>query len=162
MATLATDLITAQRARNTTLSSNPSLRPVQSTIHFARFSFTTAAGTAPILVAADVIDLGFLKLGKVKVIPELCRVINPTAAPDVAAVLTLQKVDTAGTAVALTAAATLTAAAAVAMARVSSTIALTEVADTDYLRLLVGTVTTSASAGVIDVEIAYTSEEASC
>jgi hypothetical protein len=161
--------------------------------------------TAATLTAADFIDLAFLKVGKVKIIPELCRLFNPGAV--MAAVFTLQKVDVSGNVVALSRAATLAANSLVALVRnfsawvtstayvvgdvvatggavykcltahtsgtfatdlaavkwvlVTST-AAPEVADTDYLRLLVGTVTTGTAGGQLEVEIAYTSEEASC
>lgn len=161
MASLTTTFIDAQRNRNTSIYQNPSSRPVQGTVRVARFSYPLSAS----LAAADTIDLGFLNLGAVKIIPESSRVINPTADADYSAILTLQKVDAAGNATEVahtgtpaTPAAT-TANAVTSFVRPSSLL-VPDVAVTDYLRILVGTVTTAASTGTLLFEIAYTSEEA--
>lgn len=161
MASLTTTFIDAQRNRSLSLFQNPNARPVQGTLRIAKFSYTLAAS----LAAGDTIDLGFLNLGAVKVIPELSRVINRTADADYSAILTLQKVDAGGTATELahtgtpsTPAAT-TANAATAFVR-PSTLVVPDVSVNDFLRILVGTVTTAASTGTLDFEIAYVSEEA--
>ena len=200
--THSTDLITAQRNRNTSLYSNASLRPVQAGVQTAILTITTAAT----LTAGDFVDLAFLKLGKVKIRPEQCRLINTGVA--LASVFTLQKVDTAGVVTNLSRAATLAANSVVALVRnfsawvtstayaVGDTVATAgvtytclvahtsgtfatdlaaakwavaassssapEVAATDYLRLLVGTVTTGTAGGQLEIEITYSSEEAAC
>ncbi len=154
MANLDTAIYTAQTTRDTSLYVNQSFRPLQQHLKFARFEYTIPA--SPGVTEADKLRLGFLNAANAKIVPELCRITSQGAGA--AVVLTLKKCDTAGTETTLTAAATLNSN-SVALARPATTNAVAEVEQTDYLFLLLGTVTTETAGTVILVEIAYYSEE---
>lgn len=154
MANLDTDIYTNQTTREISLHVDQSLRPLQQGLRIARFEYTIPA--SPGLTAADKLRLGFLKVPNVNIIPELSRITSQGAGA--AVVVTLKKCDTAGTETSLTAAATLNEN-SVAFARPSSLV-VPEVEETDYLFLLLGTVTTETAGTVILVEIAYYSEQA--
>jgi hypothetical protein len=153
MANLDTAIYTAQTTRDTSLYVNQSFRPLQQPLRFARFEYTIPA--SPGLTAADKLRLGFLNASNAKIVPELSRITSQGTGA--AVVVTLKKCDTAGTETSLTAAATLNEN-SVALARPSALV-VPEVEQTDYLFLLLGTVTTETAGTVILVEIAYYSEE---
>jgi len=153
MANIDTAIYTAQTTRDTSLYVNASFRPLQQPLRFARFEYTIPA--SPGLTAADKLRLGFLNASNAKIVPELSRITSQGTGA--AVVVTLKKCDTAGTETSLTAAATLNEN-SVALARPSALV-VPEVEQTDYLFLLLGTVTTETAGTVILVEIAYYSEE---
>lgn len=153
MANLDTDIYTNQTTREISLHVDQSLRPLQQGLRIARFTYTIPTAG---VTAADKLRLGFLKVPNAKIMPELSRITSQGTGA--AIVFTLKKCDTAGTETSLTAAATLNEN-SVVLARPSALV-VPEVEETDYLFLLLGTVTTETAGTEILVEIAYYSEQA--
>lgn len=155
MATFDTTLITKQEGRSANLHYNPNMDVLVAPVRIARFEYTLAGTEA----SGDKIRLGYLGVNKAYVVPEQSSVVCPSGA-GCAIVMTLKKVDTSATETALTAAATQVAANRVALARPATTPTVAAVNDTDYLELLLGTVTTATAGSVLLVEVAYYSEQA--
>ena len=144
-----------QLASELSLHVRPSAKLQQCPVRMFRVSYTLAGTEA----AADVINLGFPKLSNGYVIPEMSRVTDTGGGGDTDCDFTLQKVNTAGTAVALTAAASVDNN-SVPFARPSTPV-VAPFTDTDYLRVLLSSTDAVVAGGVLLFEIAYYSENAS-
>jgi hypothetical protein len=145
MATIKTLSFTAQEERNISLHQDVSMRDIQASLRIIRVEHTvlgTETGT-------DDIELIFPNL-EGYVLPHLSRVTN-TGAGDVDVDITLEKVDTAGTVTALTAAAAVDND-SVAFARPSGGV-VPKLEATDYLRAAL-TVTAMTAGDKLLFEIA--------
>lgn len=149
-----TALYTQQTTRGTVLNYAPSALEQQLPVRMFTVPYIVTGTEA----SGEFLNLGFPKIPNMKIIPELSRVVCPSGA-GAAMVMTLQKVDTAGTRTALTAAATQVAANSVAFAR-PATPTVPDVSVEDFLGVVLGTVTTKTATTVVNFEIAYTSTDA--
>lgn len=152
MANFDTSTYTAQTTRETSLHVDVSARSIQSKLRIAEFEYSTLAG----LQSGDKLRLGFLKAKNARIVPELCR-LSSLDGTGVSVLLTLKKVDSAGTETELCAQATL-ANNSVALARPSG-IEVPLVGEDDYLMLLAGTVTTATAGKRMRAQIAFYAEE---
>lgn len=162
MPTFNTTFKRDQDGRDTNLHYNPKGMSVQSPLRVARVSYT-CVGTE---VTADLIDLLFPRMQNARLVPELCRISNPTGSADVIIGAKIQKcsVDAAGTITAtdLTAVADVSNN-SVALARVTGG-NIPTIAQDEYLRVLLSTTAattfTMAAGQVIDFDLVFQSPDA--
>ena len=135
---------------------SPDFRTLQAPLRIARFGTITL--TADSVTANDTIVLGSLGMGGT-IIPEACRIVGTAGSGQ--GTFSLQKVDAAGTATAITGLATLaTDETAVAFLKKAGARTGAAFASTDYLQLKIGTATALAADDTIELYLAYTSNEA--
>lgn len=147
MANANTTIFTAQTEREIKLHQDASLRDLQANLRFVRVQYTcdnTEANTEVIRLCYPQIE-GYLA-------PELSRVSNLTAAGDCDLDLTLQKVDTAGTATSISGAASVDNN-SVAFARIATGTPIIE--RDDYLQVLISNRDASAVGEVLLFELAF-------
>lgn len=149
-----TPLYNQQIGKATNLYFNPSAADQQLSAMVFRQEYTVV-GTE---VATELINLGFPKIPNMKLMPRLSSVTCPSGA-GAAMVMTLQKVDPAGTATPLTAAATQVAASEVAFAKPATVPTVPVVDVEDYLQVLLGTVTTKTAGTIILFELVFVSAD---
>jgi hypothetical protein len=156
MASIDTAERTAQLESAYKRNVSPDYRPLQGALRIARYATITL--TADSVTAGDDIVLGSLGMGGT-IIPEMCRIVGTGGS--VQGTFTLEKVDTAGTATALTGLATLaTDETAVPFLKKAGARTGGSFAATDYLQLTVGTATALAAGDTVELYLAYSSDEA--
>lgn len=135
---------------------SPDFRTLQAPLRIARFGTITL--TADSVTANDTIVLGSLGMGGT-IIPEMCRIVGTSGSPG--ATFSVQKVDAAGTATAITGLATIaTDETAVAFLKKTGARTGAAFASTDYLQLKIGTASALQAGDTIELYLAYTSNEA--
>lgn len=160
MATYKTPIAEAQDSRASSRTGSVSARDIQQIIKYATF---TATLTAPV-VNGDIFKLGSLQIEGAVIIPELCTLV--AAIPSTTAINLVGKIQSVtGTAAAVDESANVTLNTGSALfvkpaRKTNGTNTVLGVAD--YLRFLVGTLTTGGAVGdTITFEIAYRSAKTS-
>ena len=153
MANINTTTRQAQLDAVTKRGVSPSYRPLQQPLRRAKVQHTFDATPS----ANDDLVIGVLGVRSAELIPELCRVASLAGA--VQGVVRLEKVAEDGTVTALTGDATLNDN-NVAFARATGN-ATTAVASGEYLQLTIPTVTAIVATDQIQIDLVYSSEDAS-
>jgi hypothetical protein len=154
MATFNFTQYTKQAGAVNTRSSRPSALPMQSIMRRLTLSYTCTGAE----LTGDKFRVAFPHMANCKLIPELSRVTNPTGGASFIGDVKLQKVNTAGTEVDLTAAAAISNN-SVAFARITDG-SLPAIGHDDYIQFLLSGTVTAAANQVVILELALECPEA--
>lgn len=154
MATFNFTQYTRQEAAVRTRAFRPSALPMHSVMRRLTLSYTCTGAE----LTGDKFRIAFPHLANCKLIPELSRVTNPTTGGSFIGSVKLQKVNTAGTEVDLTAAAAVSND-SVAFARITDG-SLPAIGFDDYLQFLLSGTVTAAANQVVILELALECPEA--